>query len=362
MTEKYKFIGELYRYCPEEWKSLFKDYDQTKKAISHVSRELPPDVYEFIREHMIDQLFFNENKQSAPQLKFVVDSNIIVKDAFRVGSGKFSSTERIFSSPFVKLYAPRKIEDEVYEQITRDLPEKCSMDLALEQARRLLSKIEIIDDNELNVENSQLSEFRDKYDNDAHFLKVGIGLEIDKIISRDKKAFNGISTMKRYELGTAVELIVSVEAGSLSLSIVTGTAFIGAEAIYFLLSILYKIFTDLLLFIISIVTVGISGFITLLGKLPAWVWYIAIGSIFGTIIAFAFSKNLRSQAVNIVDDLSEWINTHSIYAKDALISLIKGTVDLSTMLKEDLGPYFINTGSVIVSSIYDMVDILNKES
>ena len=168
--------------------------------------------------------------------------------------------------------------------------------------------------------------------------------------------------MKRYELGTAVELIVSVEAGSLSLSIVTGTAFIGAEAIYFLLSILYKIFTDLLLFIISIVTAGISGFITLLGKPPAWVGYIAIGSIIGTIIAFTVSKNLRSRAVNIVDDLSEWINTHSIYAKDALISLIKGTVELSTMLKDDLGPYFINAGSVMVSSIYDMVDILDKES
>ncbi len=59
-----------------------------------------------------------------------------------------------FSSPFVKLYAPRKIEDEVYEQITRDLPEKCSIDLALDQAKKLLSKIEIIDDNELNIENS----------------------------------------------------------------------------------------------------------------------------------------------------------------------------------------------------------------
>lgn len=43
-----------------------------------------------------------------------------------------------------------------------------------------------------------------------------------------------------------------------------------------------------------------------------------------------------------------------MYAKDALISLIKGTVDLSTMLKEDLGPYFINAGSVMVASISEM--------
>jgi len=362
MTEKYKFIEDLCSYFPNDWKNLFKDYDQTKKIISNISRKLLPDAYEFIREHMIDQLFLSENKKSTPQLKFVVDSNIIVQDAFRVGSGKNSSTERIFSSPFVKLYAPRKIEDEVYEQIPKDLPEKCSPDLALDQAKKLLSKIEIIDDNELNVENSQLPKFRDKYDNDVHFLKVGIGLGIGKIITRDKKAFNGTSTMKRYELGTAVELIVSVETGSLSLSIVTGTAYIGAEAIYFLLSILYKIFMELLLFVITIVTAGIKGFINLLGKLPVWVWYMAIGSIIGTIIVLACSRNLRSQAVKRVDDLSEWIITHSTYTKNVVLSLIKGTVDLTVMLKDDLGPYFMNAGTVMVRSILEMRDILNKES
>ena len=58
MNEKNQFIEDLYTYFPDDWKILFKDYDQTKKAISNVSRELPPDAYEFIREHMIDQLFF----------------------------------------------------------------------------------------------------------------------------------------------------------------------------------------------------------------------------------------------------------------------------------------------------------------
>jgi len=362
MNKKYKFIEDLYKYCPDEWKIFFEDSDQIKNAISNISRELPPEAFEFIRDYMIEQLIFNENKQLTPQLKFVVDSNIIVKDAFRVGSGIFSSTERIFSSPFVKLYAPIKIQDEVYEQIKKDLPQKCSLNLALDQAKKLLSKIEIIDDNELNVENSRLSEFKEKYDNDVHFLKVGIGLDIRNIITGDKKAFNESSTMKMYKLGNAVELIVSVEAGSLSLSIVTGTAYIVAEAIYFLLSILYKILIDLLLFIISITTAGITGFINLLSKLPDWADYIIIGSLIGTVIAFAFSKNLRSKAVKIVDDLSEWIKTHSIYAKDVLISFIKGTVDLTIMLKDDLGPYFMNVESVMISSISEMMYILNNEN
>ena len=40
------------------------------------------------------------------------------------------------------------------EELYRYYPEKCSMELAFDRTKKLLSKIEIIDDNELNVENS----------------------------------------------------------------------------------------------------------------------------------------------------------------------------------------------------------------
>ena len=66
MNEKNQFIEDLYTYFPDDWKILFKDYDQTKKVISNVSRELPPDAYEFIREHMIDQLFLMKINNQLP--------------------------------------------------------------------------------------------------------------------------------------------------------------------------------------------------------------------------------------------------------------------------------------------------------
>lgn len=367
IKDLYADIKNLYSYFPDEWKPILKDYNKTNNVLHQISREIPPEAYEFVRDYMVNQLFLTENKTSLPQLKFVVDSNIIVKDAFRVGFGKFSSTERIFSSVFLKLYAPKKIKDEVYEQINKDLPKGCSLELALGQAKKLLSKVEIIDDDKLNVENSSLLEFKNKYKNDVHFLKVAIGLNTPKIITRDKKAFDGNTTVKRYELGDAVSLILSVESGTLSLLMVTlgaETAYTGARVTYLFLSILYNIFTEILLFIIHIAIAGINGIINLLGKMPDWGWYIIIGIITATGIALIISKNLRDQATEKLGNLYEWITTQIIYSTDKLdmlIDLIKGTIDLTTMLKDDLGPYFINAGYIMTSSIVEMVNILSKE-
>jgi hypothetical protein len=135
---------------------LLRDTSTTKDIITQFARELPAEVYEIVRDKIILQMF-SIDKSSLSILYFVVDSNIIIKDAFRVGKGMVSSTERIFSSIFVKLYAPKSIEEEVFSQIKLDLPKGCSIDIANIQAKKLLSKIELIDDTRLKVEYAELS-------------------------------------------------------------------------------------------------------------------------------------------------------------------------------------------------------------
>ena len=103
---------------PDEWKKLLDNPETLKAKISQIARELPADVYDVIRDELISKLLSGEEHSSAA-LSFVVDSNIIVGDSFRVGKGNKSSTERIFSSVFVKLYAPKSIENEVLTQIKK---------------------------------------------------------------------------------------------------------------------------------------------------------------------------------------------------------------------------------------------------
>ena len=155
MNESLKnILKDIKNSLPEEWKEFLDDPEETKAKISQFARDLPVEVYEAIRDEIISRLF-SISEPSLAILNFVVDSNIIVSDSFRVGRGKKSSTERIFSSVFVKLYAPKSLE-EVYVQIKEDLPKGCSLETAITHAKRLISKIELIDDSNFNVEYSEL--------------------------------------------------------------------------------------------------------------------------------------------------------------------------------------------------------------
>ncbi len=338
---------------PEEWKETLEDAEKTKNKISSFARELPAEVYGLVRDEIIARLLLIE-KPSLAILNFVVDANIIVKDAFRVGFGRISSTERIFSSVFVKLYAPKSIENEVFTQIKLDLPKGCSLELAVKHARRLLSKVKIIDESELQVESSELSKFEEKYDNDVSFLKVSLALGIEKIISGDR-AFENNTLIKRFELGAAVGMIVSVESGALSIAVVGGSAYLGGKAIYWILLLLYKILIELFAFIASVVSKGIGGLVNLMKNASSWVWAIIVAIVGAAGISFVLSEDLRENTLEGILNLYGWISEKSKFILEILSNLINGLTDIAVAFKEELGPYFVNLGFALLLSMAEMM-------
>ncbi len=83
---------------------------------------------------------------------------------------------------------------------------------------------------------------------------------IKRIITGDK-AFDEPTIIHRFELGEDVSMIVSVEAGALSLSFIVGATYIGTMAIYWILLLLYKVLTQLYAFLALIVSAGITGLV-----------------------------------------------------------------------------------------------------
>ena len=360
MNEQLKnILKDLKDSLPEEWKGLLDNPDKAKAKLSKFARELPAELYEVVRDRIIPELLYIEEPSMAT-LNFVVDSNIIVSDSFRVGRGKQSSTARIFSSAFVKLYAPKSIEREVFTQIKEDLPNDCSLEVATNNAKRLLSKIELVDDSKFEVEYSELPKFQKKFGNDVSFLKLGIGLGVKKIISRDK-AFDESSMIKRFDLGGAVKLIVSAESGALSLSVIGGATYVGAEGIYWLLILLYKVLTEIYAFLAVIVSVGITGLASVFENAPKWMLYIILAFLGGTGIALAISKDLREKAINKITDLYEWVNSKSAFALGALSNLLKGLIDIAVTFKDELGPYFMNVGLAMILSITEMKEVFESQ-
>jgi predicted nucleic acid-binding protein len=359
-TKSEDIVKKLVDYFPDEWKELMGDPEKTKDMISQLARELPPKVYEVVRDELISKLL-EIGKSSVAMLQFVVDANIIVADAFRVGKGKYSSTERIFSSIFVKLYAPKSIVEEVFTQIKTDLPKGCSLDAANKHATKLLAKIELIDDSKLEVEYAELPKFKEKFGNDVSFLRVAVGLGVKNVISWDK-AFDEPTVVERFEMGGAVSMIVSVESGALSISIVGGAAYIGGKGIYWLLLLLYKVLAQIFAFIAMAVSGGVACLVSAMGNAPGWVWYIVFGALIGTGIAFALSKDLRKQAVEKATDLYDWLANKSKFVLEVMTNLLKGAVDVAVVFKDELGPYFVNVGLAMMMTIAEMNDVLSPES
>lgn len=360
MNESLKnILKDIKNSLPEEWKEFLDDPEETKAKISQFARDLPVEVYEAIRDEIISRLF-SISEPSLAILNFVVDSNIIVSDSFRVGRGKKSSTERIFSSVFVKLYAPKSLEEEVFVQIKEDLPKGCSLETAITHAKRLISKIELIDDSNFNVEYSELPKFKEKFGNDASFLKVGIVLGVKRIITKDK-AFDQSKMVKRFELGEAVNLIVTAETGALSISVIGGATYLGGKAIYWLLLSLYKALTEIYVLLSMIISEGIAGLIGALEKAPKWLLAIIISVLAAAGIAFVISDDLGDKAKSEIIDLYDWILSKSKSIFDALSNILKGLTDIAVVFKDELGPYFLNVGLAMMISIVELKETLETQ-
>jgi hypothetical protein len=113
-----------------------------REGLRRIARELPPGFHEEMRQALLEVTFrANGFHKSALRVKLLIDSNIIIAEAFRVAKGKPSTTERVLSSPFVEVFAPRLVWEEVEREIRKDLPKGASLERALAHAKRLLDLV-----------------------------------------------------------------------------------------------------------------------------------------------------------------------------------------------------------------------------
>jgi predicted nucleic acid-binding protein len=353
-------LKDLKDSLPEEWRGLLDNPDKLKPKISKIARELPAEVYELVRDQIIAKLLAVEDPSLAI-LEFVVDSNIIISDAFRVGFGKFSSTERIFSSVFVKLYAPRSIKKEVYSKIKADIPKGCNIELALKQADKLLSKIELIDDSEFEIEFEGMAKFESEYKNDVSFLKVGLGIGVKGIISRDKD-FKRDGLIRTFELGAATQMIVTAESGALSITVVGASVYIGGKALYWILYILYKAIVEIFSIIAAIGSGGIAAIAGLFGRVPSWVWYLVLIALGGFVGALIISKDFRDRTGESLEKAYDFGKEVAGAMLDVLTNFFNGITALAVAFKDEFGKDFLNLGIGLTMTIVEMEQVLSGDA
>lgn len=301
-------------FISENWEKFDAFEKDFEKEYIEIIRKLPPEFHQEIRDKIfkilisITPFLSDKNPKSLLKLKLVIDANIIVQDAFRVAKGKESSTERIFSSPYLELVAPDTIEKEVMREIRKDLPRRASLRKAQAHAKKLLSHVNKISSRSLRKIKYAFSLIGEHSPEDIPYLALSVEYNADAIVSRDKKAFDRQTEVKRWELGEAVKAVVIYESGCFSLVVLGTSAKMIGEALVQLLIVLLEALVTALKIIGYILTAIVEKSIEALSRIPDWAWAI-IGVGVVVLLASIFCEDFRNWIGNIASKVSAFVSS-----------------------------------------------------
>ena len=349
-------------------KFILSDYEGFKKYVSvgedlvkEALRHFPEAAYRTLRRTLFKYML-ELREEVKPRLKVVVDTNIIVSEAFRVGNGTKSSTGRIFDSPIVELFSHRVIREEVVTQIHSDIPDGCSIEIAMSWAENLLTKIRLLD--EIGAEFLERAKQKlnpEKFGNDFLFLGVAFESGAEKIISRDKRAFDNQIEPERWEMGRLAELVLVREGGYVSLFVAASSLTAVMKVSEYLFLVIANILKEIGAIIATIVNAVIKGSADILEKIPTWAW--AIIAVVGiSILAYELvDKKRRDEFLRKVDEFLEFVGEIVSYAfsffKSVVEAIWNGIVSFLPLLIPTINALVIGLG-VLMSFIKEiLVDI-----
>ncbi|HEV2165535.1 MAG TPA: hypothetical protein VGS23_00940, partial [Thermoplasmata archaeon] len=94
-----------------------------KASLKDAAGRAPLSMHQAIQMNLLEKLLdFSSGSSTRACLRVVVDANIIVADSFAVGKGRPSNTPRVFASPFLQVFGPPQLREEVLRSIEEDLP------------------------------------------------------------------------------------------------------------------------------------------------------------------------------------------------------------------------------------------------
>lgn len=330
---------------------FFKAFDQSAdEAIRAASRELPAEVYQELRSGLLSGLT-SVIGGGRLTVTLVIDSNILVADAFRVASGKPSSTDRLLASPFVRLVAPSDIVEEARTQVVEDLPKKASLEKAREHVEHLLSRVQVVENLPSIALESARQRLADRDTEDAPFLAMLIEAEGEGIISRDKEAFESLEGVKRWELREFADLVTAYESGTLALAIGAATTEAALELMAAVGNAVLAALMEAFSVFAGVVTALVKGTADALSRVPAWAWAV-LAAVGGAVLVGAiFSKEFREWLLEGLSSIGDILLKAASTIIDAAKTIVRALHDLLVWLWDILGPAIIAAGKGAIVAI-----------
>ena len=335
-----------------------------REGLKSFARELPPGFHEEMRQRLLEVVIrSNGIEHSALRVKLLIDSNIIIAEAFRVGMGKSSTTERVLRSPFVEVFAPRLVWEEVEREVRKDLPKGADLGKALAHARLLLGLVkEVASAGSWALDRARAA-IASHSPEDVPILAVAIENEADAVLSYDRRAFGAQREVKRWGFGQGVEVISSYETGSLSLAITGAAVDLMSDALQRIGVWLAAALEDLL----EIATAFLGGLsvdiIEAASNIPTWAWVVIAGIGIGALLAAIFSEDFRNWALDglaKIEDALKPIVAALVESARRLWGAVRVLLVIAWNLVVFVTPFILAAAGVVLRHARQLIEMVEQ--
>ena len=273
-----------------EWKPAADEW------LREAARATPTSFHRTLREALLEAVLEQAvgEQSRALKLNLVLDSGVIITDAFGVGRGYQSSTPHLLESPFVSVFAPADAWEEVPRKIREKKPPDVNLDQALQHGDLLLSKVTRIDRASPGSVRRATELIGKHSPEDVNFLAVAFDIDADAIVSFDKRAYDNLGEVERWSMKDGSEVILRYESGTLSLGIASATTNLAIAAAEVILGALGRVIREVLAILSSVIEWFATRSSDAFEQIPTWAWAIIIGVGIGLVAAYAFVEEFRS--------------------------------------------------------------------
>jgi predicted nucleic acid-binding protein len=263
------------------------------------------------------------------------------------------------------MMAPPNILDEVSTKLREKLPRGASLEKALSHAKSLLSRVKIATVKyEAYEEAKRLigSRIANSSQGDLYFLGLAIEMEAEALVSSDKKAFDNLQTMRRWELSKTAQVVQTFESGTLTLFI----AGVGLEASSRLflqtMAFLLRGIVEVMQIIVSFTGMIAGRTLEAISSLPKWAWALILGALASVLILALVNEDLQEEVKETVSKALNAIWTMFLTLLEAVEYLWRGIKEILIIVWNTAAPAILPELIVIFGVALETISGLMQQA
>ena len=314
---------------------LFNDFQRDMdKEFTKIVHKLPHGLLNYLKSKMLANGFFT--KDSCFQLELVVDTNILFAEVRSLMTNNSSFFLKIADNPFIKIYAPSQLREELYAKIKIKFPKDnktkhLDVNACLIKANLLLSKISIRDDIGNASWHKAKSRLQERDPKDIAFVALNFSLRTHGVLTRDKD-ISDQKEINTWALADAGEVITEMGKGTFSFGILNVSLPAFWELIYGIITAVWSIFLETIKEMTALFASILAGGVLALAKLPPELVIVAMVVVF-LVLMVDDARNKAGELIKVV-----WLAVKKFIG--FIIEIFKAIWETLKAIYEGLKPVF----------------------